>query len=381
MAEVEMVLKYFSSGEAIEEELFSRIFHQLLTLMLYMYKKRIVVRQLDSSNIVFDGSNIKLLSLTNAHFFTKHQKFHEKVTGVHFVSPEMAEGKYTYKTDVWSLGVLAFILLTGKLHVNTVVPSEIEAAIKSRKFDFSPLQNIAVNPDLKKLILSMLNPNRRSRPSFKELAASQWYKELSDPRTSGFRRASIFNNNLKEFYFKNKFLRGIHAFLVKQTVSKEQRDLAAHEFAKLDINGDGCLDRDEIIKALTALEMDKVEEICDEIFAKLDANKSGKIEYTEFLELWVSRNEVLDAKNLRKYFDILDSDKNGVVSPDDLFKVFGDQIHTDYFKKYFRKYSKDNYLNYDEFLVMMKELVPKVPKNGANDWKILLSDVDENPKA
>lgn len=354
-----------SQKKEIDEMEIEIVFHQLVSLMAYMHRNRIMVRTLDPSNILYNGNIAKIVSLSKAKFFKKGEKFKDRCSEPYFMSPEMVMGKYTYKTDVWSVGVIMFIILSGRPPVEGQAVPEIMLEISNKRFNFHYLESIDFNHEVLTLIKRMLDPNPRTRIKFKEIQASKWYQSFQNHRQSAFKRNSIFSQQLQQFNFRNKFVRSIHSFLVRNALSQEEKERALLEFKKLDINDDGCLDKTEFLQVLKKLNFENPEAISDDLFDKLDVNHNGSIEYQEFLELWIDRSTFFAKNNLRKYFNILDNDKNGLVTIDDLTNVFGDQVNTDYFKKHFKIYSNKEKMDYANFELMIRDLQPMIEKEGS----------------
>lgn len=59
------------------------------------------------------------------------------------------------------------------------------------------------------------------------------------------------------------------------------------------------------------------------IFSELDLDKSGKIEYPEWQIVTIDRKNLLTEKNIKAAFNFFDSDRNGVISCEEIEKVVG----------------------------------------------------------
>ena len=92
----------------------------------------------------------------------------------------------------------------------------------------------------------------------------------------------------------------------------------------------------------------------------LDINKNGYIDYTEFLAGCMKSKIYLKDEHLRRAFEYFDKDKSGTISVDELQSVLsGDtmKIPTSDIKNLMKEVDldKDNQINYNEFLEMMKK--------------------------
>ena len=82
-------------------------------------------------------------------------------------------------------------------------------------------------------------------------------------------------------------------------------------FDQIDENGDGNLDKEEILKVLPP--DDQNWELIDQVFEAIDVDENGKISYTEFLAAMYSKTQ-LKENNLRDAFNFFDKDGDGEIT-------------------------------------------------------------------
>mmetsp|Transcript_21997 Transcript_21997/g.39688 ORF Transcript_21997/g.39688 Transcript_21997/m.39688 type:complete len:409 (+) Transcript_21997:103-1329(+) len=103
----------FSEDEA------ARIIHQLLTAISYMHERNIVHRDIKPENIIFESTNedspIKLIDfgLSRKHRTNNEAPMTTIVGTPYYIAPEVLRRRYDKSCDVWSVGVIAYILLCG----------------------------------------------------------------------------------------------------------------------------------------------------------------------------------------------------------------------------------------------------------------------------
>uniref|UniRef100_A0A914VJY7 Protein kinase domain-containing protein n=1 Tax=Plectus sambesii TaxID=2011161 RepID=A0A914VJY7_9BILA len=98
-----------------------------------------------------------------------------------YSAPEILTGsRYSpLKADVWSLGVIAFVLVTNRMPFNERVPSNsvIVEAQRARTYRYS--RRLHISATCQKTIDAMLTFDWRKRPSVVDIARSEWFA-LSD---------------------------------------------------------------------------------------------------------------------------------------------------------------------------------------------------------
>jgi calcium-dependent protein kinase len=58
--------------------------------------------------------SIKVIDFGTAHCFNNDQKMHQTYGTAYYIAPEVLNGSYNEKCDLWSIGVILYILLSGK---------------------------------------------------------------------------------------------------------------------------------------------------------------------------------------------------------------------------------------------------------------------------
>lgn len=104
------------------------IIYQILSAVLYCHSNNIVHRDIKAENILIESIelvtdangievehyHIRLSDFSSARSFNKSKKLTKKVGTPYYIAPEVLKRNYNEKCDVWSIGVLLFILLCGK---------------------------------------------------------------------------------------------------------------------------------------------------------------------------------------------------------------------------------------------------------------------------
>ena len=94
------------------------IIKQVLSAITYCHRKNLVHRDLKPENIIFDKSpescnNVKVIDFGNSVMFEPNSRLNVKFGSVYYIAPEVLRSDYNEKCDIWSLGVILYILLSG----------------------------------------------------------------------------------------------------------------------------------------------------------------------------------------------------------------------------------------------------------------------------
>jgi len=115
---------------------------QLLSTMVYCHKRKIVHRDLKPENILIEKVknkskiSIKVIDFGTAKAFTSCTVLKQTIGTAYYIAPEVLDGNYTNKCDIWSCGVIMYILLSGYPPFNGRNDNEIMNSVRKLKFDY-----------------------------------------------------------------------------------------------------------------------------------------------------------------------------------------------------------------------------------------------------
>ena len=171
----------------------ARITGQILSAVAYMHSHDVIHRDLKFDNIMFetndDDAPIKIIDFGLAKN-TSRQKNCKGFGGtVTYMAPEiLREESYTSKVDIWSIGVITYMLLSSSLPFKCDDQSEslstrrstIIEKILSREITFEESCWKSISPDAKTLIRSMCNKNSNKRLHALEALQSKWLRNTNN---------------------------------------------------------------------------------------------------------------------------------------------------------------------------------------------------------
>lgn len=165
----EVVLK----RSKITEDQARKYFRQIVSAVDYLHKNSIVHRDLKIENIVIDhNDNVKLIDFGLSNFFDNKILLNTFCGSLYFAAPELLMGmQYNGpEVDIWSLGVILYVMLCGKVPFDDESVKELQSKIKEAQFEFiGPVSN-----DAKSLVMSMIVPDLQARFSINQIKKSRW---------------------------------------------------------------------------------------------------------------------------------------------------------------------------------------------------------------
>jgi calcium-dependent protein kinase len=274
----------------------------------------------------------------------------------YYVAPEVIEGNYDEKCDVWSLGVILFIMLSGNPPFRGVDDQETLKMIREQQVFMEEDVWERISDDAKKLIQRMLQKDPKFRPDINEVINDKWLNNRNSKKSSKRFVSKTSLMNLKEFSRESYLKKATFHYITSQFISSEEIDELRSIFEKLDENQDGKLSKEELLKGYSefsdtfSIEVEKILENCD-----IDGN--GYLEYSEFLTATINRQMTLSRERLKAAFKSYDQDGNGKITLNEFSSTFrGTGIEEDLIKELIQEADKNNdgEIDFEEFEAYIK---------------------------
>mmetsp|Transcript_16428 Transcript_16428/g.24166 ORF Transcript_16428/g.24166 Transcript_16428/m.24166 type:complete len:376 (+) Transcript_16428:167-1294(+) len=167
----------------IWEEKCVNIVRQILSGVRYLHSKGIVHRDLKLENIVFeskdDNSKIKIIDFGLSKQFQPGERHDEFVGSLHSMAPEVIERNYDERCDVWSIGVITFLLLSCESPFGGCNGDQDHQVVMKRIteacYAFEPAEVWScISNEAKKFIRALLVADATYRPTAREAKKLPW---------------------------------------------------------------------------------------------------------------------------------------------------------------------------------------------------------------
>jgi len=350
------IVENTENGVQFTEKQAANIFKQMMSAINYCHKNGIVHRDLKPENLLYlnkdKNSPVKVIDFGMSKRFDSKHFMSEKVGTAYYISPEVLNGKYDEKCDIWSAGVILYIIICGYPCFNGDDDDEIFAAIQKGKINFPSPEWDSISNDAKELIKKMCcSPNKRL--TAEQVLNETWVKDNAPNAGKALLPMKI--DGFKNYSNSNKLRKAVLTYIASRLSEEEIKKIKAI-FETIDTDNDGKLSLEELKKAVSLTDGMKIEYI-EQLFKSIDTDNSGNIEYTEFISASIEKNVYLNEEKLKEAFKLFDVDGSGKISRAEIEKVLHMDKHSKEIDAIMAKHdiNKDGEIDFQEFLTMMKE--------------------------
>ncbi|CAN0904653.1 Phosphoenolpyruvate carboxylase kinase 1 [Linum grandiflorum] len=170
-----------ANGGALPEAEARSIFAQLMSAISHCHWNGVVHRDVKPDNVLFDSWNsVKLADFGSAEVVAEAAAATGVVGTPYYVAPEVLLGReYGEKVDVWSAGVVLYIMLAGFPPFYGETAVEIFDAVLRGNLRFPTMVFQSVSPGAKDLLRRMLCKDVSRRFSADQVLRHPWVKELN----------------------------------------------------------------------------------------------------------------------------------------------------------------------------------------------------------
>jgi calcium-dependent protein kinase len=338
-----LITEFCTKGELFQEVsdkapfsefIAAHIMFQIFSAVNYCHNLNIIHRDLKPENILVESINsngtynLKIIDFGTAKIYEKNKAEKKVIGSSYYIAPEVLNKDYNEKCDIWSCGVILYILLSGRAPFSGDNDNAILNKIKKGTYDLKRTPFNRTSLEAKDLIRKLLEKNPKRRISAGEVLKHSWFKKLDVKKNITDVDEELLKNtiqNLKKYNPEYKLQQAVLAYLVHNFPQIEEIKEVSKVFSKFDEDCDGKLTRQEMIKGISnALSITKKEasDLVSEIFNIIDNDNNGSIEFEEFIRAGLDKEIFCDEEILRFAFDYFDKDGSGQINIDELRQIF-----------------------------------------------------------
>ena len=390
--EYNIITEYCQEGELFDEikaqspfseAMAAWYLRQILSAVCYCHGMNIIHRDLKPENILIvkrqkNGYHpIKIIDFGTAKVFQKEKAEHLLIGSAYYIAPEVLSRNYTELCDLWSCGVIMYILLTGRPPFNGSSEEEIMKKIKEGNYDLKKYPWGIISEEAKDLLKGLLQVNAKKRFSAKMALEHKWFQiEKTKSSLNVYnvknRQLNKLIDNLMKYRSDNVLRCAVIALLVHNSIQLNQAHDAVKLFNQIDKNGDGKISKDELFNGLQSykkdISFDELKKQVDIIFNNIDSDHNGYLEYEEFVRAAIDKDHFLLVNFLQFAFNYFDKDHDGEITLEEVKNKFflNDKNKNslkaqDQLQKSFNEIdiNGDGKLSFEEFAKMMENIIKR----------------------
>jgi len=336
MRNIYLIMELCSGGELFDkvidaddchftEKTAAIVMRQIIAGIVYMHAHHICHRDLKPENFLMmdDGdvadTPLKIIDFGLSADFSQTEWLKTKACTPYYVAPEVLSGKYKEGCDVWSAGVIMYVLLCGAPPFFGDTDAEVLTSVRKGHYEFDlPVWDV-VSREAKDLVQRMLVLDPTKRYTAQDALNHKWIQHLAPQSKGALPFSANAFRNLKKFRQNHK-LKKAALTIVAHNIDEAQISDLRKMFMAMDKDSDGTLTITEIKEGMANAKM-KIPSNIDEILKDIDSDGSGEIDYSEFLAATMEQKAYVKEEVCWAAFRVFDIDGNGKITKDELAAV------------------------------------------------------------
>ncbi|KFK37028.1 hypothetical protein AALP_AA4G202800 [Arabis alpina] len=366
---VHLVMELCEGGELFDrivarghytERAAASVIKTIMEVVQMCHKHGVMHRDLKPENFLFankkETASLKAIDFGLSIFFKPGERFNEIVGSPYYMAPEVLRRSYGPEIDIWSAGVILYILLCGVPPFWAETEHGVAKAILRSVIDFRRDPWPKVSSNAKDLIKKMLHPDPKRRLTAQQVLDHPWIQDGKNaPNVSLGENVRV---RLMQFSVMNK-LKKRALRVIAEHLSVEEASCIKERFQVMDTNNRGKISIEELRIGLQklgiAIPQDEIKILMD----AGDVDKDGYLDFNEFVTMSVHIRKMGSDKHLKNAFTFFDQNKSGYIEIEELRNALADEFDTtseEIVETIIRDVdtNKDGRISYEEFVTMMK---------------------------
>ncbi|GMI70465.1 calcium-dependent protein kinase 24 [Hibiscus trionum] len=331
----------------------------ILEIVKVCHDHGVIHRDLKPENFLLadesETAPIKAIDFGLSIFYESGERFSDIVGSPYYMAPEVLRRDYGEEVDIWSIGVILYILLCGVPPFWAETEEGIAHAIIKGEIDFQRDPWPRVSSEAKELVKSMLHPNPYDRMTLPEVLEHPWIQNIR--HCPNVNLGENVRSRIKQFSLMSKFKKKVLR-VVADNLPDDEIDSIIDMFNMMDTDDNGHLSFEELRDGLEKLGHSVDEPDVKMLMESADVDGSGILTYDEFITMAVHLKRIGDDQ-LSQAFRFFDKNQTGYIEFDELKEALlqdhngpnNEQLIKDIMLDVDK--DKDDRISYQEFKAMM----------------------------
>lgn len=318
-----------------------RFVYQILVAVCYLHNMGVCHRDIKPDNTLLDSAGpdptIKLTDFGLSKLDPGNKGLKSLVGTPSYVAPEIIKKNYNMLCDIWSVGVMLYLFLSGKHPFTGSSSNQVFDAILNQDLSFRDRIWSAVSDNAKDLISKMLTKDPDYRITAAEALKDPWFAqpilELSNAAKSLLTKE--FANRFVDYKMKNFFEFEILKMMVFMfDESREDIKRLKKIFRSLDKDNNGFLELSQLRNFIDqSLNVKVNDREIQKVMDNLNCKTSDRLCFSEFLAIGCDKSLLKREKYVKNIFSKFDTNKDAEIDAEDLvtcYRRFGITLHESY---------------------------------------------------
>lgn len=289
----ELLERILSRGGKYSEDDAKAVVVQILNVVAFCHLQGVVHRDLKPENFLFtskdEHAELKAIDFGLSDFVKPDERLNDIVGSAYYVAPEVLHRSYGTEADVWSIGVIVYILICGSRPFWARTESGIFRAVLKADPSFEEAPWPAVSAEAKDFVKRLLNKDMRKRMTASQALTHPWIKNSHNLKVP----LDILIYRLVRAYLRASSLRRAALKALAKTLTVDELFYLREQFALLEPNKNGHVSLENFRMALVkhATEAMKESRIYD-LLSSMSSLQSRKMDFEEFCAAAISVHQL-----------------------------------------------------------------------------------------
>jgi calcium-dependent protein kinase len=301
-----------------------RYMKHILRCLCYLHTRNISHRDVTPSNFLIikskDKFKLKLIDFGLSQHVHKVTVCPEVIGTARFMAPEAIEGEIHLASDIWSAGVIMYLLICGSYPFDGHDKATLFRKIKTDKLKFKQPMWENVSTEAKTLLNKLLTKSPYERISAFDALKDEWFEKSKESSTPNINNSRILSS-FRKFNATNPLKVEILGWIAKHIHSSKIDELT-EIFYQFDINNTGDISYHTFSSTLNKAGIKIKKKNLKELFDRVDTSKDGSINFTEFISSMLFSSNLLSETVIRQTFSEFDADKDGFITQEEIINKF-----------------------------------------------------------